>query len=459
MTAPAGNRLKDLQDTALEHLWVYLREPSDMAEKGEPQIFVSGKGVHVTDATGRTYMDAMSGLWLKNVGYGQTEIADAAYQQMLNLTYMPLGTTTEPTVRLAEKVASLTPGDLSRCFFTSGGSESVETAMKLARAYFKRVGEPTRHKFISRRGSYHGATFGTLALGGSPYFPKGDYEPLLPGAVHVPQPNPYRCEMGGTTPEECAELCVAAIESTIQHEGPKSVAAVVAEPVSSPQGAVVPGPNYWPLLREVCDRYGCLLIADEVITGFGRTCRMFACDHWGVTPDLMTVAKGITSGYIPMGGAIARKTVADAFVGSSGAAFRHVITFGGHPVAAAAALKNIEIIEREGMVENSAAMGAYLLDGLNELKQKHAIIGDARGLGLMCGLEIVQDRETKEYFPPEAELATRLTQGFADRNVFLRGGDAINIMPPLCVTAGEVDELVSVLDDVIGTTASALGAA
>jgi adenosylmethionine-8-amino-7-oxononanoate aminotransferase len=459
MTAPAEDRLKELQDTALEHLWVYLREPSDMAEKGEPQIFVSGKGVHVTDAAGRTYMDAMSGLWLKNVGYGQTEIADAAYQQMLNLTYMPMGTTTEATVRLAEKVAALTPGDLSRCFFTSGGSESVETAMKLARAYFKRVGEPTRYKFISRRGSYHGATFGTLALGGAPLFPKGDYEPLLPGAVHVPQPNPYRCEMGGTTPEECAERCVGAIEAAIQHEGPKSVAAVVAEPVSSPHGAVVPGPNYWPLLREVCDRYGCLLIADEVITGFGRTGRMFACDHWGVTPDLMAVAKGITSGYIPMGAAIARKTVADAFVGSSGAAFRHVITFGGHPVAAAAALKNIEIMEREGMVENSAAMGAYLLDGLNELKQKHAIIGDARGLGLMCALEIVQDRETKAYFPPEAGLAARLTQGFADGNVLLRGGDVINIMPPLCVTAGEVDELVSVLDDVIGTTARALGAA
>ena len=307
MVTPTDNQMKDLQDSALEHLWVYLREPSDMAEKGEPHIFVSGKGVHVTDAAGRTFIDAMSGLWLKNVGYGQTEIADAAYEQMLKLTYMPLGTTTEPTVRLADKIASITPGDLSRSFFTSGGSESVETAMKLSRAYFKRVGEPTRHKFISRRGSYHGATFGTLALGGAPLFPKGDYEPLLPGAVHGPQPNPYRCEMGGTTPEECAERCAGAIESIIKHEGPMSVAAVVAEPVSSPHGAVVPGPNYWPMLREICDRYGCLLIADEVITGFGRTGKMFACEHWCVTPDLMTVAKGITSGYIPMGAAIAQE--------------------------------------------------------------------------------------------------------------------------------------------------------
>ena len=233
---------------------------------------------------------------------------------------------------------------------------------------------------------------------------------------------------------------------------------MVAEPVSSPQGAVVPGPNYWPLLREVCDRYGCLLIADEVITGFGRTGKMFACEHWGVTPDLMTMAKGITSGYIPMGGAIARKPISDAFVGSQQAAFRHVITFGGHPVAAAASLRNIQIMEDEGMVENSARMGRYLLDGLEELKEKHAIVGDVRGLGLLCGVEIVKDRQTKEYFPAEADLGTRLTQGFSDNGVLLRGGDTMNVAPPLCVTAGEIDEIVSAMDRVIAKTARDLGA-
>ncbi len=457
MATHTETQVKELQESALEHLWVYLREPSDMAEKGEPQIFVDGKGCQVTDALGHTYTDVMSGLWLKNVGYGRTEIADAAYQQMLQLTYMPMGSTTEPTIKLAEKIASIAPGDLSRCFFTSGGSEAVETAMKLARAYFKRVGEPTRVKFISRKGSYHGATFGTLALGGSPIFPKGDYEPLLAGVFHGPQPLPYRCEYGGTTPEECAERCVKAIEDIIKFQGHDTVAAVVAEPVSTPYGAAVPGPNYWPMLREVCDRYGCLLIADEVITGFGRTGRMFACEHWGVTPDIMTVAKGITSGYIPMGGAITRKPISDAFVGSQRAAFRHVITFGGHPVAAAASLKNIEIMEEEGLVENAAAMGRRMLDGLMELKQKHQIIGDARGLGLLCGLEIVRDRQTKEYFPAEVELGTRLTQGFSENGLILRGGDVINIAPPLCVTAGEVDEILSGLDRVIGQTARELG--
>ena len=459
MTTRTAEEVKALQATALEHLWVYLREPSDMAEKGEPQIFVEGKGVHVTDALGNQFIDAMSGLWLKNVGYGRTEIADAAYQQMLQLTYMPMGTTSEAAVRLSEKIASITPGDLSRCFFTSGGSESNETAMKLARAYFKRVGEPGRYKFISRKGSYHGATFGTLALGGTGTFPKGDYEPLLGGVFHGPQPNPYRCEYGGSTPEECAERCVKAIEDIILFQGPDSIAAVIAEPVSSPQGAVVPGPNYWPMLREVCDRYGCLLIADEVITGFGRTGKMFACEHWGITPDLMTMAKGITSGYIPMGGAIARKPISDAFVGSAQAAFRHVITFGGHPVAAAASLRNIQIMEDEDMVGNSARMGRYLLDGLEELKEKYSIIGDVRGLGLLCGLEIVKDRETKEYFPADAELGARLTQGFAESGVLLRGGDAMNVAPPLCVTAGEIDDIVTAMDKAFEKTSRDLGVA
>ncbi len=446
MTTSAN--LKELQDSALEHLWVYLREPSDMAEKGEPVVYVSGEGVRVTDARGNTSIDGMSGLWLKNVGYGRKEIADAAYEQMLKLTYMPMGTTTEPTIRLAEKVAEITPGDLSRSFFTSGGSEAVETAIKLTRAYFKRVGEPSRIKFISRRGSYHGATAGALALGGSPLYPRGDYEPLMPGTFHVPQPNFYRCEYGSDTAEECAERCVQAVEDTIKFQGPETVAAVIAEPVSSPMGAVVPAPNYWPRLREVCDKYGALLIADEVITGFGRTGKMFACEHWGVTPDIMTVAKGITSGYIPMGGAITRKGIADAFVGSQRVSFRHVITFGGHPVAAAAALRNIQIMEDEGMVENSARMGAYLLDGLNELKDKHPMIGDVRGLGLMCGMELVRDRETKEPYPAEADLGNRLTAGFQANGLLLRGSDNMNVAPPLCVTAGEIDEIVSTMDKV-----------
>ena len=457
MPTYSPSEVKSLQESALEHLWVYLREPSDMAEKGDPAIFVSGEGVHVTDALGNTSIDGMSGLWLKNVGYGRKEIADAAYEQMLNLTYMPLGTTTEPTIRLAEKISQIAPGDMTRSFFTSGGSEAVETALKLSRAYFKRVGEPNRTKFISRKGSYHGATMGALALGGSHLYPKLDYEPLMPGVFHVPQPLPYRCEFGGETPEECAELCVNAVEEMIKFQDPETIAAVFAEPISSPMGCAVPGDNYWPRLREICDRYGVLLIADEVITGFGRTGKMFATEHWGVVPDMMTVAKGITSGYIPMGGCITRGEISDAFIGSQKASFKHVITFGGHPVAAAAALKNIEIMEEEGMVENAAKQGAYLLDGLNEMKEKYQMIGDVRGLGLFCGLELVADRETKEYFPAEADLANRITQGFAENGLLLRGGDRMNVAPPLCITSSEVDDLVTIMDKVFDQVSKDLG--
>ncbi|MQF95210.1 MAG: aspartate aminotransferase family protein [SAR202 cluster bacterium] len=457
MTQQTSTEVKNLQESALEHLWVYLREPSDMAEKGDPTIYVSGKGVHVTDALGNTSIDGMSGLWLKNVGYGRTEIADAAYEQMLKLTYMPLGTTTEPTIRLAQKISEIAPGDMTRSFFTSGGSEAVETALKLSRAYFKRVGEPNRTKFISRKGSYHGATMGAMALGGSHLYPKIDYEPFMPGGLHVAQPLPYRCEFGGQTPEECADLCANAVEEMIKFHDPETIAAVIAEPISSPLGCVVPGDTYWPRLREICDRYGCLLIADEVITGFGRTGKMFATEHWGVVPDIMTVAKGITSGYIPMGGTITRGEISDAFIGSQKAAFKHVITFGGHPVAAAASLKNIEIMENEGMVENSARMGSSLLDGLKEMKEKYQMIGDVRGLGLFCGIEIVADRETKEYFPAEADLANRLSQGFAENGLLLRGGDRMNLAPPLCITSSEVDDVIRILDKVFAQTSQDLG--
>ena len=220
------------------------------------------------------------------------------------------------------------------------------------------MGEAGRYRIISRRGSYHGATHGAMSLGGNANIPRTDYEPLMQGTVHVPQPNPYRCELGGDTPEECATRCANAVEETIKFYGPQTVCAVIAEPIASPPGVAVPGDNYWPMLRDICTRHGVLLIADEVITGFGRTGRMFACEHWGVTPDIMTVAKGITSGYIPMGAAIARKEIADAFVGSEDASFRHIITFGGHPVAAAAALRNIQIMEDEELPQNADAMSA-----------------------------------------------------------------------------------------------------
>jgi putrescine aminotransferase len=229
-------------------------------------------------------------------------------------------------------------------------------------------------------------------------------------------------------------------------QNPDTIAAVFAEPISSPMGAIVPPANYWPMLRELCDKYGCLLVADEVITGFGRTGKMFGVENWDVVPDIMTVAKGITSGYIPMGAAITRKHISDAFIGNDKATLQHIITFGGHPVATAASLKNIEIIERDNLVENSRIMGEYLRDGLRGLQERHKIIGDVRGLGLFCAIEIVKDPDTKEYFDESANLSKILTSQLSENGILLRAGNVTNIAPPLCVTKDEINNIIESLN-------------
>ncbi len=349
-------------------------------------------------------------------------------------------------IKLAEKLADITPGSLSRVFPVNSGSEANETAIKIARAYHRRRGEPGRYKVISRRGSYHGATAGVLWLGSTPGASRADYEPSPPGVLYSPQPNPYRCELGGETPSECAVRCVRAIDELVRFHGPETVSAVIAEPVAMGQGAVVPGDEYWPMLREICSEYGVLLIADEVITGFGRTGKMFGVEHWDVVPDIMTVAKGIVSSYPPLGATIATDEVARQFVGE-GSIFRHVLTTAGHPVAAAAALKNIEILETESLVRNSAEVGAYLKEQLVGLMTDHPIVGDVRGIGLLLGFELVSDRKTKARFDPELKVSDRLTERFKAHGLILRSYSGIvNVGPPLCVTRDDVDEIVHAID-------------
>ena len=435
-----------LRHTSLRHLWMHNRDWVQMAEEGEPLIMVEGHGVRVTDSEGRTWIDVNGGYHSVNVGYGRTEIVDAAHEQMLQLSYLPAGTTTVPMVELAEKLAEITPGSLSRVFPVSGGSEANETALKIARAYHCRRGEPGRYKIISRKGSYHGTTAGVMWLGGSPASPRDDFEPMYPGMVHAPQPNPYRCEMGGETPSECAVRCARAIDELIKFQGPETVAAVIAEPVAMQVGAVVPGDEYWPMLREICDRHGVLLIADEVICGFGRTGKMFAVEHWDVVPDIMTVAKGIVSSYLPMAAAIVKNEIADQFAGKDNY-LRHVFTFSGHPVSAAASLKNIEILENENLVENAAEVGAYLKEQLEGLMVDHPVVGDVRGVGLATALELVSDRETKASFPKEERIPARLNEKFRNHGLILRISSAtVNIGPPLCITREEVDEILHALD-------------
>lgn len=447
------SEMESVRRDALAHLWMHNADWATMAEEGGPPIMVEGNGVRVTDSEGRVWIDAHGGYASVNAGYGHTEIADAMLAQMERLTYFPQGTTTAPMIRLAEKVGELAPGDLERVWPVSGGSEANETAIKIARAYHKRRGDNGRYKIISRRGSYHGATGGVMWLGASSSL--GDFEPAMPGMLYAPQPGEYRRDCGGATAAECDERCADAIEELILLHSPSTVAAFIAEPVAS--GLAPPAPEYWRKARDICDRYGVLLIADEVVTGFGRTGKMFAMEHFGVTADIMTVAKGITSSYLPLAATVASTRVADAFAGEDNV-FRQALTFGGHPVTAAVALKNIEIIERDGLVDNAAQVGEYFLELLHELKAEHAIVGDVRGIGLLLGLELVSDRAAKAPFAEGLQVGKRLTRKMREQGVIMRaGGDRVTLGPPLCITRDDVDEIVAAMDRAIGEIEGEVG--
>ena len=446
-TTATMSRGTEARQAALDHLWMHNRSWTSDAESGRPPIITSGNGIHVTDAEGREWIDVNGGYMCVNIGYGRTELADAMREQMSKLIYFPQGSTTEPLVNLAAKLAEIAPGNLTRSWPVTGGSEANETAIKIARAYHRRRGESGRYKIISRVGSYHGALGATMWLGGDGG--REDYEPAFPGMLYAPQPDSYNSPIPGETDSECAARCAQAVEDLIKFHGASSVAAVVAEPVSSSMGAAVPGDEYWPMLRQICDRYGVILIADEVITGFGRTGSMFAMEHWNVTPDIMTMAKGITSSYVPLANAIVTDEVADVFAGSDNI-FKQALTFGGHPVTAAVALKNIEIMETEGLVDNSASVGAHIVDRLNDLAGEHPMIGNVRGRGLLMGVELVADRDTKTRFPKDVQLGNRLSDAFEAESLILRCGDErIGIGPSLCITHEEADELVNRLDRAI----------
>ena len=451
----------DLRSAALRHLWMQSGGWIDMAEEGGPVIVAEASGLTVIDTEGRRWLDVNGGYASVSVGYGRREIADAVLGQMSELAYYPEQTVSPAAVRLAEEIARLAPGDLERSWLVSGGSEANETAIKMARAYHARMGEGGRYKVISRRGSYHGATGGVAWLGLSGAGAHlADFEPAPPGLVYAPQPYPYRCELGGRTPSECAELCAAAVERAIVSEGPDTVAAVIGEPITSSMGAVVPGDEYWPAVRDICDRHGALLIADEVVCGFGRTGRMFGMEHFGVAPDLMTVAKGLGSSYVPVGSVVATPRVADAFVGE-GRVFNAALTAGGHPVSAAAALANLAIIEGEDLVGRSAEMGLYFLDVLTDMASSHPVVGDVRGAGLLVGLELVADRETRADLPERMQVESSMTERFRRRGLLLRmlSPRVLQMAPPLCVTRDELDEIAGGVDSALSELEAELASA
>ena len=442
---------RSIKDASLRYQWLHNKDWTELAEVGGPTVIMKGDGVRVTDSEGQTWIDACGGYYSVHVGYGRDEIAYAAYEQLKKVTFFPSGTTTVPVIQLCEKLAEITPGSLSRSYLNCGGSEANETALKITRAYHKRNGDLGRYKVISRRGSYHG-TLGQTMWMGQPSTDLGltDFEPRYPGMLHAPHPNPYRCELGGATPSECAVKCAEAVEALILEHRPETVAAFVGEPIAQPAGSAVPGDEYWPMIREICDKYGVIMIADEVICGFGRTGKMFAMDHWDVVPDIMTLGKGISSSYLPLSATVVKEEIADAF-GGDGNQLGMAVTHSGHPVTAAAALKNIEIIETEGLVQNSAEVGAYFKEQLQEIAEGHPMMGNVDGLGMFMGIDLVADKSTRKRFENEAEISARLNQKFQERLMILVAAQGkVYLGPPICTTREDADEMVSKIDGSIG---------
>lgn len=436
-----------LEDRA--HLIHPLHHPQDHQH---PVVMVEGRGAILKDMAGREYIDGLSCLWNVNAGHGRTELAKAAAEQMARLAFVSsyAGTTNVPAVRLAERLVGLAYPTTSGVYLTTGGAESNESAFKMARYYWKVQGRPSKVKIISRTHAYHGLTLGAMSATGMSVFHKM-FGPLAPEFLQVAAPYAYRWPGDGDAGVGAAD----ALEAAILREGPDTVAAFIAEPVMGAGGVIVPPPSYFPRVRDICNRHDVLLIADEVITGFGRTGRWFALGHWNVEPDLVSFAKGVTSAYLPLGGVLASKRVHETLEQAPpDKKFMHAATYSGHPTCCAVALANLDIIEREGLVDRAGAMGRRLLAGLETLRDL-PVVGDVRGLGMMCGVELVTDKKSKT---PALGLGARVVQesrlrgllgrirvGSADPAI----GDTICVAPPLMTPPETLDKIVSILRDAI----------
>jgi adenosylmethionine-8-amino-7-oxononanoate aminotransferase len=431
---------------ALDHLWIQSQGVDwDELTDGEGlKVFARGNGTTLVDLHGREYLDGLAGLFVVAVGHGRAEIAAAMAEQAGTVAYVAASRFSTPSVaELAETIAELAPGDLDRTHFCSGGSEAVETAVKIARQAQTMRGFAKRYKVIARRGSYHGSTAGAMSLTSTSN--EGYFGPLMAGTSFVPSPNRYRNDLG-LEGEAGDIMCAKLVEQEIQTHGPETVAAVIGEPISGSNGVHVPSPVYWQMIREICDRYGIFLIFDEVVTGFGRTGTLFGAEQFGVVPDMMTIAKGLSSGYAPIGGVVVRSSVFDDFK-QPGASLSHLLTFGGHPVAAAAANKNVEILLEEDLAAESAAKGEYLLSLLDELRT-HSSVGDVRGLGLLCGVELVKHKATKaSWGGPRSAFVKAVQRGMERRGLLTRAWDTLFLSPPLVVTRDELERMVTIIDE------------
>jgi len=440
----------------MQHLVCGFTSPAAIEQHG-PMVIVKGRGAYVWDAAGRKYLDGLASLWNVAVGHGRTEIARAIATQARQIAYAPtlMGFASEPAQRLAARIAALAPKGLTRVVFTSGGSEANESVIRLVRLYWRLRQHPDKIKIVALNRAYHGSSTGAATLTGLPQFHK-HYEPLLPGVVRMARPFCYRCELGLTYPE-CGLACGGELERIIEQEGADTVAAFIAEPVQGVGGVIVPPPGYFERIRATCDRYDVLMVADEVITGFGRLGTRFGIERWKAVPDMIVFAKGVTSGYIPLGGVILHERIYQALIeAGEGFALHHGFTYSGHPVACAAGLANLDIIEREGLVGRTRKLAPYFKRRLRTLA-RHAMVGEVRTAGLMGALELVADKRTKEPFAPALNVPVRIRKAALARGVIVRASaDTVVVCPPLIITPAQIDYLVSVLDQALATVAAEL---
>ncbi len=454
MTTTADYQLTDeLSAKAERHLWGHF------ARHGHgitPPIITRGEGVHIWDSYGKRYFDGLSGLFTCQVGHGRAELAQAAARQAEQLEFFPLWSyVTPPAIELADRLAAYAPGDLNKVFFTTGGGEAVESAWKLAKQYFKLTGKPGKFKVISRAIAYHGTPQGALAITGLPDFKK-PFEPLTPGGFRVPNTNFYRAPQPyAHDAKEFGRYCADRIAEAIEFEGPETVAAVFLEPVQNAGGCFPPPPGYFDRVREICDEYDVLLVSDETICAFGRIGSMFACEDLGYQPDIITCAKGMSSGYSPIGAMIATDRLFEPFSDGK-TTFGHGYTFGGHPVSAAVALANLDIFEREGLNDHVRTQSPVLRAKLEQLLEL-PIVGDVRGEGFFFGIELVKDKETKETF--DTDESERLLRGFLSTALFEaglycraddRGDPVVQLAPPLISGPDEFEEIYRILHRVLG---------
>lgn len=429
---------------------ILCRTSKDVIKRGIP-IITKGEGCYVYDREGRSYLDFMAGVTRPvHVGYGRKDLAEAIMKQATELPYFtPMHFTNPRAVELAEVLAGLTPHKIDNFLFVCDGSEAVESAMKLAKQHHSYKGDKQRFKVISRRGAYHGVTSLALRALGTVLPMRHSMEPLAPGSVFVESPYCYRCPLRLSYPA-CDIACAEEVRRIIEFEGPDQISIFIGEPIQQGFGALAPPPEYWPIIRDICDDYGVLLIIDEVICGFGRTGRWFGVEHFGIQPNLMTMAKGISSGYIPLGAVGCTNEVIDPID-----IFEHLHTYANHPVACAAGLKNIEIIKKENLIERSAQMGKYFLDALKSLEE-HPIVGEVRGSGLWLGIDFTTDKKTRALFPM-SRLNSLVDRAQRKGLIIKLMGLALELAPPLIIEKSEIDKGIKILHECIAEEAKDMG--